>query len=195
MKKGMKIQMEIENLKKALKMLTSSREFYKLVPEVRTNIVMAKEKAKTVNDVAGIPGRVTVHKKDVFACREPEYGASSHLARLILEVRKYDPTHRSAINIKYDRRIIEICEKMNLKVSYYDRRKEPREIKVKENATIPWGVEVAIKRIGRVPDVIYHKGDWGKEPMIVLLAADAVEAAKIAIKIGEEYKKIGEVDI
>jgi len=187
--------MEIENLKKALKMLTSSREFYKLVPEVRTNIVMAKEKAKTVNDVAGIPGRVTVHKKDVFACREPEYGASSHLARLILEVRKYDPTHRSAINIKYDRRIIEICEKMNLKVSYYDRRKEPREIKVKENATIPWGVEVAIKRIGRVPDVIYHKGDWGKEPMIVLLAADAVEAAKIAIKIGEEYKKIGEVDI
>lgn len=182
--------MEIENLKKALEILTSSREFYKLVPEVRTNIVMAKEKARTVNDVAGIPGRITVHKRDVFACREPEYGVSSHLARLILEIQKHDPTRRSAINIKYDSKIIEICEKMNLRVSYYDRRKEPKEIKDIENATIPWGVEAAIKRIGGVPDVIYHKGDWGKEPMIVLLAADAVEAAKIAIKIGREYKRL-----
>lgn len=183
-----RIKLEIENLKEALEMITSSGGFYRLIPEVRTNIVMAKENARTINDVAGIPGRITVHKREVFACREPEYGASSHLARLILEIRKYDPTLRSGINIKYDKAIIEICERMGLKVSYYDRRKEPRAIKEKEGATIPWGVKVAVKRIGRVPDVIYHKGDWGKEPMIVLLAADAVEAARIAIKIGDEYE-------
>ncbi|MBC7100131.1 thiamine-phosphate synthase family protein [Methanothermobacter tenebrarum] len=180
--------LEIENLKKALEMITSSRGFYRLIPEVRTNIVMAKENARTINDVAGIPGRITVHKKEVFACREPEYGASSHLARLILEIRKHDPTRRSAINIRYDKAIIEFCEMIGLKVSYYDRRKEPREIKGKEGATIPWGVKVAIRRIGEVPDVIYHKGDWGKEPMIVLLASDAIEAARMAIKIGEEVR-------
>ncbi|BAW31633.1 MAG TPA: thiamine-phosphate synthase family protein [Methanothermobacter sp.] len=184
---GYGILSEIENLKKALEMVTSSRGFYRLIPEVRTNIVMAKEKARTIDDVAGIPGRITVHKTEVFACREPDYGASSHLARLIIEIRKYDPSLRSAINLKYDEKIIEICDGMGLRVSYYDRRKEPENIKEEEGATIPWGVKVAIKRIGRVPDVIYHKGDWGKEPMIILLAADAIEAAKTAIKIGEKY--------
>ncbi len=184
--------MEIENLKKALNILESSREFYRLIPEVRTNIVMAKKNPRTVNDVAGIPGRVTVAGREVFACRSPEYGASSHLARLIVEVQKYDRLKRSAINIRYDDAIIKICEKMGLKVSYYDRSKEPRKLREKESATIPWGVRVAIKRIGMVPDVIYHKGAWGKEPMIVLLAPDAVEAAEIAVKIAREYINVGE---
>lgn len=49
---------------------------------------------------------------------------------------------------------------------------EPGEIKKVEGRTVEWGVDQAIKRLGRVPDVIYHLGDVGKEPMIVLLAKE-----------------------
>lgn len=179
--------MEIENIKEALKIITLSEEFAFIVPEVRTNLVMAKKDAKTEKDVAGIPGRITTDHGMAFACREPEFGASSHMARMVLNVRKYDSHKRSAIDLKYDPRIIEICQKLGLKVSSYDRNAEPDDVKNKEGGTIPWGVKEAVDKIGEVPDVIYHLGAWGKEPIICLLAPDAVEAAKTSVCIAKLY--------
>jgi hydroxymethylpyrimidine/phosphomethylpyrimidine kinase len=63
---------------------------------------------------------------------------------------------------------------------------EPEEIKRVEGMTIPWGVNQAIKRFGNIPDVIYHRGDIGKEPMIVILGKDAVSLAKLVIEIAME---------
>lgn len=177
--------MEIENLKKGLEILTSSEEFAFIVPEVRTNLVMAKIDAKTENDVAGIPGRITTFNGRAFACKEPEFGASSHMARMVLNVRKYDSTKRSAIDLKYHPQIIEICQKLGLKVSSYDRTYEPENIKNEEGGTIPWGVKESINKIGEVPDVIYHLGAWGKEPIVCLLAPDAIEAARTAVCIAK----------
>jgi predicted fused transcriptional regulator/phosphomethylpyrimidine kinase len=53
--------------------------------------------------------------------------------------------------------------------------------------SVSWGTDQAIKKVGKVPDVIYHKGDWGKEPMITLLGKNAVEVAKMAVKLAK-YK-------
>ena len=52
-----------------------------------------------------------------------------------------------------------------------------------------WGAEQAIRRIGGVPQVIYHTGDWGKEPMIILLGKNSVEVADMAVKIAIEFLK------
>ena len=41
----------------------------------------------------------------------------------------------------------------------------------------------AIMRLGRVPDIVYHKGDWGKEPMIVLLGRTALDVVERFLKI------------
>jgi hydroxymethylpyrimidine/phosphomethylpyrimidine kinase len=41
--------------------------------------------------------------------------------------------------------------------------------------TMTWGTELAIKKTGTVPDIIYDEGEIGKEPMIRLLAKDARE--------------------
>ncbi|MBS7621619.1 thiamine-phosphate synthase, partial [Candidatus Bathyarchaeota archaeon] len=57
-----------------------------------------------------------------------------------------------------------------------------------EGMTIPWGVREAIKKVGKVPDVIYHKGDVGKEPMIVIFGRDAVSLAKLLVEIAGEKK-------
>lgn len=179
--------MEIENLKKAVEIIQNSEEFAAFIPEVRSNIVMAKENAKDVDDVAGIPGRITIIHGKPRAFVEPEFGVSSHMARLVLSMMKYDSSKRSAMNIKYSPKIIEICEKLGLKVSFYDRNDEPEKVRQVEGGTIPWGVETAIKRIGDIPDIIYHRGAWGKEPSITLIGTSAVDVAKMAVCIARLF--------
>jgi len=182
--------MEIENLKKAVQILENCKDMAQLIPEVRSNIVMARKNANEVTDVAGIPGRITVVHDKPRAFMEPEFGVSSHMARLILTIMKHDHSRRSAMNIKFNEKIIEICEKLGLKVSFYDRNDEPEDIKQIEGSTIPWGVESAIKKIEDVPDVIYHRGAWGKEPSISLIGADAVDVARMAVCIAKLSRKI-----
>jgi hydroxymethylpyrimidine/phosphomethylpyrimidine kinase len=74
-------------------------------------------------------------------------------------------------------------------VSFYDRSEEPEEIKNVEGMTISWGVKEAIKRVGKAPDVIYHRGDVGKEPMIVIFGENARDLAKLVTQIAEMEEK------
>ena len=89
------------------------------------------------------------------------------------------------MNIRYSEEILARCRKLGFTVSGYDRREEPREVKEREGASTPWGAEQAIKRVGFVPDVIYHMGDWGKEPMITVLGKSALEVVGKVVKIAE----------
>ncbi|MGZ7049858.1 MAG: thiamine-phosphate synthase family protein [Methanobacterium sp.] len=182
--------MEIENLEKATQILESCPEFSQFIPEVRTNIVMAEEDAENVNEVAGIPGRITTVHGRPKAFMKPEFGVSSHMARLVLSIMRHDSSRRSAMNIIYNSKIIEICNKLGLKVSYYDRNEEPESVQKVEGGTIPWGVEESIKRIGEVPDIIYHQGAWGKEPSISITGTSAVEVAKMGVCLAKLYNNI-----
>ena len=179
--------MEILTVKKALVIIQNSDDMAELIPEVRSNLVMARKDASSIDDVVGVPGRITTVKGRPRAFMKPEFGASSHMARLILEVMKHDPKRRSAINLRYNQDIIEICEKLGLKVSFYNRMEEPEDMRSQEGHTVSWGVEQAIKRLGEVPDIIYHTGDWGKEPIIALIGIDAVEVAKMAVCIAQLF--------
>jgi hydroxymethylpyrimidine/phosphomethylpyrimidine kinase len=80
-------------------------------------------------------------------------------------------------------------KKSGATVSSYDRKEEPEEVKGVEGMTIPWGVKEAIKRTAKIPDVIYHRGDVGKEPMIVIFSERASKLADLAAKITEEGEK------
>ncbi len=177
----------IENIKKGLDLLTENGKLLaEFVPEVQMNLVMALPYpyAKGVNDVAGVKGRIVKYGDTIKPVGPVEFGVSKHLARAVLKVMEYDPRIRAAINVKYDERIIKAALSLGYKVSYYDRRKEPPEIKRKEGASIPWGIEEAIKAIGGVvPDIIYHLGDWGKEPMINMFGETAVDVVKKLVNI------------
>jgi len=50
----------------------------------------------------------------------------------------------------------------------YDRKSEPIKIKNIENSSIRWGIKDAIQNLKMPPDVIFHTGDYGKEPMILI---------------------------
>ena len=56
-------------------------------------------------------------------------------------------------------------------------------MKAIEGGTIPWGTRIAIRKLGSTPDIIFHDGDWGKEPMIEILGVDAVDVAGKALKV------------
>jgi thiamine-phosphate diphosphorylase len=179
--------MEIEKVKKAVNILENSSEFSVLIPEVRSNLVMAVDGAESIEQVVGIPGRITIVNGRPKSVMEPNFMSSSHMARLVLSIMKHDPSKKSALNMKYDPIILEICKKLGLKVSSYNRKHEPADVKEVEGGTIPWGVETAIKNAGTIPDVIYHEGAWGKEPMICLIGSDAVEVAEMGICIAKLF--------
>jgi hydroxymethylpyrimidine/phosphomethylpyrimidine kinase len=96
---------------------------------------------------------------------------------------RYDPEIRSGMNIKYSEEILKACEALLYKVSEYDRRLEPSEVKEKEGGTTRWGAEEAIKKLGEVPDLIYHRGDWGKEPVSTILGRSATDVVMKAVRI------------
>lgn len=176
------------NLEEAKNFLERHPEVAALVPEVGMNLAMATRYAENVDDVAAIDGRIVRTLSGVRAVGIPKFGCSRHLAKYVIEAIKHDEDKRAAINLKFSEETLKILEKQGLIISFYDRTKEPEEAKKIEGMTIPWGVREAIKNIGKLPDVIYHKGDWGKEPMIVILGKDAVSLAKLVIEIAKEKK-------
>ncbi len=178
----------LEELKMAIERLESIPGSGLLVPECQTNFGYALSRPIDRNDVAAVPGRIIRFRDRMKAFSCPEFGASEHVANIILEVMKYDPEIRSAINLRYSEDIMRAVEEANLEVSYFDRREEPEEVKAKEGMTMKWGVKVAIERIGKVPDVIYDTGGWGKEPMIVILGESPFKVIEKLDKIMRRLK-------
>jgi hydroxymethylpyrimidine/phosphomethylpyrimidine kinase len=182
----------LENLQRAVEILEESGHLVStLVPEVGMNIVMALPKpyAKGLDSVAGVMGRIVRVGGKVKAVGPIAFGASRHMARAVLKAMEFDERFRAVANIRFDEELIEIAKGLGYSVSFYDRSQEPVEIKSVEGATIPWGVEQAVTRVKRVPDVIYHKGDWGKEPMINVFGFTAVDVAEKILKLAKAYKE------
>ncbi len=177
------------NISEALKTLEADPNFYRLIPESQTNMVMALSSATGPDDIAAIPGRIVRIGKRAYASAPPQFGASKHVAATVLVAQRFEPTVRAGMNIRFSEKILRVCERLKLTVSSYDRTREPPEVKSTEGRSTIWGAEEAIKAIGRVPDIIFHRGDWGKEPMITILAPTATEATKIAQNIATEYAK------
>jgi hydroxymethylpyrimidine kinase / phosphomethylpyrimidine kinase / thiamine-phosphate diphosphorylase len=148
-------------------------KFGRLIPETQCNIVFALSDAKSVLDVAGVKGRIVKLEHMARAVSNVEFGASKHVASAVLSYMKFDPTIRSGMNIKYDDQILSICKSI-FQISEYDRTTEPANIKKKEGKTINWGIMNALLK-NRNAQAIYHKGDVGKEPMIILFGRDPNE--------------------
>jgi hydroxymethylpyrimidine kinase/phosphomethylpyrimidine kinase len=142
------------------------KNIYKIIPECQTNFVFAKKNPKIIKDVLGISGRLVKSGKEVVTAGEIVYGGSQHVGTAVIQVNKKFPEVRSGINIKYDPKIIAKAKKLKFTVLIYDRSKEPKKSKQKENSSISWGISNTLN--AKSPDIIYHKGDVGKEPMILI---------------------------
>lgn len=174
----------LENVKEAVRKLKSIPDFKRLVPEVGTNIGMAIEGAESERDVAAVDGRIIPVKEGIYAERV-DFGASSHVARMILAMMACDKNRRSAINIRYSVQIVDACKRAGFVISSFEREHEPTGVK-----TMDWGVREAIRNLSsegrqrrQVPDVIYDLGAVGKEPMTRIFGDTALEVAEKVNKI------------
>lgn len=180
------------NIAAAINKLEECREFALLIPEVRVNLAYALSGARTRRDVAAIEGRITAVRGLPRASGFPAFGASDHMARLIIEVRKYDPQINAGINFKYDKKVEEIargyCAERQWLFGWIDRSREPAEVVQQDGASMPWKIKDLVARSKGAPRLFYEGEGWGKEPLFVAIGADAVEVTEIAIDIAGRYK-------
>jgi len=146
-----------------------------LIPEVQMNICYAIPGARGIEDVCGYPGRISRHRDKIVIKSDPEFGASSHVARTLISFMKFYPQMRSCANIRFKEEFLENSRKNGLKDLSFDRRVEPEEIKKSEGKSLDYLVEEVLKKAEFMPDIIHDRGDFGKEPMIRLFARDPFE--------------------
>ena len=148
----------------------------RFIPECQTNFVFSKIEPKNIKNVLGISGRLVKSGNDVIQAGDLVFGGSQHVATAVIEVSKKFSEIRSAINIKYEPKIIRKAKKRKMLVLSYDRKKESKNSKLKENSSISWGISSCLK--SKTPDIIFHKGDLGKEPMIIVFGITPAEVVK-----------------
>ncbi|MGQ9708298.1 MAG: thiamine-phosphate synthase family protein [bacterium] len=182
----------LERLTHAVKMVEGCPELVPLIPEVRTNIVFALPNAQTPDDVAAVDGRITVVNNQPKASGPVRFGASDHLARLVIELRRFDPGMRAALNFRYNERICQFVSEWTRvngkRMGVIDRAKEPEELIGKDKMSIPWKVKELLSSTGgRVPEIAYETKGWGKEPLFILIGKEPVVLAQQLVEIARGY--------
>jgi hydroxymethylpyrimidine kinase/phosphomethylpyrimidine kinase len=170
----------ITDIYQALDRLADEPNLWRFIPEVGCNIGMAIPSAVGTEDIVAVEGRLIRAGKKVHQSGCPRFGASSHIARIILAAMKFDKAVRSAMNLRLSKQTLDICKDLGLAVASFDRKNEPPGSK-----TMSWGTEKAILNAGFVPDIIWDSGGPGKEPMIRLLGKSATSVADSAIRIAK----------
>jgi hydroxymethylpyrimidine/phosphomethylpyrimidine kinase len=89
------------------------------------------------------------------------------------------------MNIKYNKKLLRITNRL-FEISEYQRINEPVYLKKKEGSTIFWGIKAALL-INPTADIVYHKGDFGKEPMIIVFGNEPKEVLDKLKKILKYY--------
>ncbi|HAJ27659.1 MAG TPA: hypothetical protein DCG53_10520 [Syntrophus sp. (in: bacteria)] len=154
-----------------------------IIPEVQSNLAFALPGARGIEEVAAFPGRI-IRVRDTIAtiCR-PAFGASRHIAGIILTVLRYDGECRAAMNIRFTEEIVQACLGLGYDVDSFNRAEEPREMKEKEGSSLEWGTNYCLSRRPTIPDIIFDRGDVGKEPMVRVLGKTPSNVTDKVIKI------------
>ena len=176
-------------LREAFLRLKEEEGIGELVPEVSSNLGYALPFAQDKGEVAAFPGRIVRLRDTVVVADAPQFGASQHVASIILTVMRYDPSYRSAMNIRFSPDILQACRRGGLRTHCFDRKEEPQEIKEEEGRSLAWAVDKVLAEAEEVPDVIYDEGGWGKEPMVRVLGRDPEEVVKKVIDINRSVRR------
>lgn len=176
----------LEQLERAGDMLSASSSFTSLMPEVSVNLVMATDGAASEADVAGFPGRIVRAKGRAQPTMSPEFGASHHMAQMLLKAMRFDPDIRAAINVKYDPTVEAALVEMKLKIG--------RTVRVEAVAR---GNDVVVESLARlaettntIPSVVVDEGSKGLEPMTYLFGGDSIGVAERAIALSRNYMRL-----
>ena len=170
-----------ERVSRAVALLESSRSFVLIMPEVSVNIAYAEGEASSPEEVIAIPGRIVKVGSYARSLSRPEYGASSHLARVLIQIRARRKDVHAVMNLRFDRRMAAVLRRLRLKI-------------LRTGGEYPSDVEDPIvegmrRRVAtsKEYDAIIDIGGLGVEPSLYLLGSDPVKRAELAIKVSRDY--------
>ncbi len=162
-----------------------------LVPEVMSNLGFAAPYPQGPQDVAAFPGRLVKSPQGLVIPASPEFGASRHIAAIILTAMQTHPELRSAMNVRLVEGVDGLAPLLHLRTASFDRSQEPLEVKAKEGSTLAWGVASVLQAGEPAPDLIYDRGDWGKEPMLRILGPTPMAVAEKALALKNALQAAG----
>jgi len=174
-----------DHVAKAAELLESSGSFARLIPEVSVNIAYAEGDPKTPADVVAIPGRIVRVKDSARSLSRPEYGASSHLARILLLVRKKRRDVHAVMNVKFERRVARALSRLGLRTMHVGGRYPKGAVD-----PVVEGMRQRLESVNRGFDVIVDRGGPGLEPSLYLLGEDAIKVAELGIGVSRAYSKV-----
>jgi hydroxymethylpyrimidine kinase/phosphomethylpyrimidine kinase len=160
----------------------------RLIPEVRANLGYALEEADTDEDVIAVPGRISNVGDEVIWQRPPRPGASRHIAHVIRAARSIFPELRSAMNVRFSPEIVAAGRDLGYDVREFSRADEPPEVKAREGGSLEWGTLRALEGAAAPPDLVFDRGDVGKEPMVRVLGRDPIDVARKIIALAGRLK-------
>jgi hydroxymethylpyrimidine kinase/phosphomethylpyrimidine kinase len=167
----------LQELKRAFQRIRGKKLGH-LFPEVQSNLGYGLSMAQGPEDVAAFPGRFVRLGREVAIVSDPEFGASQHIARIILTAMRYHPEMRSAMNVRFAEEILARARKAGFSLGHFNRGEEPTGVKRREGSSLSWGVDQVLRKNRKVPDLIFDRGEVGKEPMIRVLGRDPEEVVK-----------------
>jgi len=173
----------VEQVETAVRMLEGSSLFVHIMPEVSVNVAFAPEGARSAAEVVAVPGRIVKVRGKARSFMRPEYGASTHLAAILLEVGRRERSLRAAVNLRYDRKIARALAGTGAHVLTIGRAYP------KGSADKVLGAlrqRLASPGVGSF-DAIVDLGGEGVEPSLYLFADDAPRVAERALGLAREY--------
>ncbi|MHC1590689.1 MAG: bifunctional hydroxymethylpyrimidine kinase/phosphomethylpyrimidine kinase [Candidatus Helarchaeales archaeon] len=163
--------------------LERSKSFCGLIAEVRSNLAVGDANMKSLDDILTTEGRITKSRGYPRAIGPWELGGKHHVSRLLLTAHAFDKNVKAAMNIRFEERIVLACQKAGLDIVEIDRSQEPSSNVEKEGGTMEWVVQETFRRHGKIPDCIFDRGDFKKEPMIRVFGNNATDVVDKVFKI------------
>ena len=160
----------LSSVRRGIRILEHTSGFVTLLPNVGSNLVECTPDAESVEDVAGVPGRILDVMGRVVVPAEPDYGVSAHVATVLLAAREGGSDARGALNVRYDADLLDQLASMGHEAVEFDPdREEP-------------GRDAVLAAMESNPNAtaVYQTGGFGVEPIIYLLAPTAPDVAELA---------------
>lgn len=164
----------LRDMQDALRIIESSESFGLVMPQVRANLVACGSGARTTEDVAGVPGRITMINGKPRAPLPPQFGASRHTAQLLLHATAKWPTVRSCLCVSGREEVVCAAES----VGFYVIRLDKPTVDPEEMAA-----EIRSHR-GRKDagnPAVCTPGGIGVEPILYLFGKSATELSDLCI--------------
>ena len=154
-----------------------------LVPEVQSNLAEMLPGAESFADVAAFPGRIIRVGRRIGRLEGPRFGASRHMAKILLAGALRKSPFRAVMNIRYGEDVLAAVKAAGFSASGFDRADEPADVREKEGSSLEWGTGWVLDRAISAPDAIFDPGGPGKEPMVRVFGRDAEEVAARVVAI------------